>query len=114
MARTEQPGNATRTPRQRAATIDAAAITSGTLDVARIPVGAAAGTVCSGTDSRLGDPRPLVETSGPTVLTPGAIPDGYLLQRQLAGIVGVDPATLGGGGGGTSLATTKRITALRI
>lgn len=92
---------------------DAATITTGTVAIARLPVGATASDVCGGADSRLADPRPLVETSGPTVLTPAAIADGHLLTRTGSTITGTDPGTLGGGGG-TSIPATRRIAALRL
>lgn len=37
------------------------------------------------------------ETSGPTDLEVGDVPDGHLLQRDGSAIIGLDPATLGGG-----------------
>lgn len=83
-----------------AASGSASDLTTGTVPIARIPTGSTASDVCVGNDSRLADPRPLVETSGPTVLTPAAIPDGYLLTRTGSTITGTDPGTLGGGGGG--------------
>ena len=39
------------------------------------------------------------ESSGPATLAIGSIPDGYLGKRVGLTFVGVDPATLGGGGG---------------
>ena len=86
-------------------------ITSGTVAYTRLPVGVIASTVAAGDDARftnartptgaaggqLGstypnpDVRGLRETSGPTLLTLGAVADGHHFKRSGGAIVGEDP-----------------------
>jgi hypothetical protein len=69
--------------------IDASLIVSGTVDVARLP------------DTNAAAVR---ETSGPTLLTIGAVGDGEYLRRDGSTVVGGTPSG-GGGGGDLSMAS---------
>ncbi|UCR74400.1 minor tail protein [Mycobacterium phage Ritam007] len=58
----------------------ASAITSGTLDIARIPVGNSSSTVCAGNDSRLSDERVPVDNS----VTSAKIADGSIVNADIS------------------------------
>ncbi|QFP96407.1 hypothetical protein SEA_MODRAGONS_23 [Mycobacterium phage Modragons] len=58
----------------------ASAITSGTLDVARLPVGNSSSTVCAGNDSRLSDQR----TPSDGSVSTAKIQDGAITNAKVA------------------------------
>lgn len=78
-------------------------------NAATMDIGTTAGTVAAGDDSRLSNDRTadsVRETSGPTVLTLGAVADGEFLKRVGNTVVG---AAAGGGGAPSAHADSHTI-----
>ncbi|AUX81950.1 minor tail protein [Mycobacterium phage Frankie] len=71
----------------------ASAVTSGTLDIARIPVGNSGSTVCAGNDSRLSDQRTPLDGS----VTLGKIADNAITNAKISTGAAIAVSKLGVG-----------------